>query len=134
MNARYSAINILKRGLFSGIVFTLLWSSWAYYINSSYGNDVAIRAAITQAGFTIINAFIYTVFMESMFSKGNSQLNRFVLAFILPNALVTIALVGIHIIRDTPNVSETVMPSLLVVYLLSLFYVLILGPKKLKEH
>lgn len=132
MNDSYSIKNLVKRGLLSGFVFTILWSSWAYYINSPHGDEAAIRAAFTQGCFTIVNAFIYTVFMEAMFFRGKTQLSRFLLAFIMPNTAVTILLLGIHFFRGTPNVIDTSLPSLIIAYILSFSYVVVVGPRKLE--
>lgn len=131
MSNSYSIANILKRGMLSGLIFTLLWSSWAYYVNSLFGEYIAMRAAITQGSFTIVNAFFYTVFMEYMFAKRSSRLSRFGLAFILPNVIVSIVLIGLHLVRETPNISATALPPILIVCSLSLTYVLVNGPRKL---
>ena len=133
MQDNFTFKKILKRGLVSGTVFTLLWASWAYYANMSHCEAAAQRAAITQASFTVVNAFVYTMFMEYMFSRGNSVLSRFLLAFVVPNLVVTALLTQLHVYRETPNVLATVAPSLSIVYALSLFYVLFVGPRKLKE-
>ena len=91
MNDNFTAKKIILRGLLSGISFTVLWSSWAYYVNLSPGGEaVASRAAFTQGSFTIVNAFVYTVFMESMFMVGKTMYMRILLAFIVPNILMTI--------------------------------------------
>jgi hypothetical protein len=99
----------------------------------SHGAHAAQRAAITQASFTIINAFVYTVFMEYMFAKGGSRSSRFLMAFVVPNLVVTGLLTQLHVYRETPNVLATIAPSLSIVYALSLFYVLVVGPRKLQE-
>ncbi len=131
MLENYTFKKILTRGLISGTVFTILWSSWAYYANLQHGAAAAQRAAITQGTFTIINAFVYTIVMEYMFARGNSKLTRFLLAFVLPNLVVTILLTRLHALRGTPNILATVSPSLAIVYSLSLVYVLVIGPRKL---
>lgn len=132
MNENYTLKKILLRGLVSGLIFTVLWSSWAYYANSGSGPAAAEKAAITQGSFTIINAFLFTVIMEYLFSVGKSPMMRFLLAFLLPNAIVIVVLSSIHYYRGTPNVFITVAPSLTIVAALSLAYVLVVGPRKMR--
>lgn len=132
MLENYTVKKILIRGFLSGMFFTALWSSWAYYANFGYGALAAQKAAITQGSFTIINAFLFTVIMEYMFSIGKTRLARLLLAFVLPNSIVMVVLTSLHYYRGTPNVLATVSPSLIIVALLSLAYVLVVGPRKLK--
>lgn len=133
MNDNYTLKKILMRGLLSGLFFTALWSSWAYYANLAHGAAAARKAAITQGSFTIINAFLFTVIMEYMFSIGKTTLMRVILAFVLPNSIVAVVLTSLHYYRGTPNVVATVSPSLIIVAVLSLGYVLVVGPRKLKQ-
>lgn len=133
MEENYSFKKIFIRGIISGIVFTALWSTWAYYANLAHRAELAKKASITQGSFTIINAFIYTILVEYLFSIGKTKFVRIVLAFVLPNILVTILLTSLHHLRGTPNVLATVTPSLTIIYALSLIYVLVIGPRKLKS-
>lgn len=133
MTENYSVKKIIFRGLATATFFTVLWASWAYYINMVHGEAAAIRAAITQGSFTIVNGFIYTTLMEYLFSLGRTPLARFGLAFILPNILVTVVLSSMHYLRGTNSLVETVAPLLMLIYSLSLLYVLVLGPRKLNE-
>jgi len=86
-----------------------------------------------QGSFTIINAFAFTVVMEYMFSIGKTVFVRLLLAFALPNAIVTVILTSLHCYRGTPNVLATVSPSLIIVAVLSLIYVLIVGTRKMRQ-
>jgi len=133
MNENYTLKKILIRGALSGLFFTALWSSWAYYANLAHGTAAAQKAAITQGSFTIINAFLFTVIMEYMFSIGKTFFMRLLLAFVLPNAIVAVVLTSLHHYRGTPNVLATVTPSITIVAVLSLGYVLVVGPRKLRE-
>lgn len=125
--------NILIRGSRNGLIFTTLWASWAYYVNSSSGAELAMKAAITQGCFTMINGFIYSVLMEYLFSLGKNSVSRIFLGFVVPNALLTVILITVHIIRGTPEIAMTVIPSLSTVYVLSMVYVTVLGPKALES-
>lgn len=133
MNENYTLKKILLRGALSGLFFTALWSSWAWYANSAHGAGAAKKAAVTQGSFTIINAFLFTVIMEYMFSIGKTVWMRLLLAFVLPNSIVAVILTSLHYYRGTPNVLATVSPSLIIVAALSLVYVLVVGPRKLKQ-
>ncbi|MCE9598640.1 MAG: hypothetical protein K8S54_11785 [Spirochaetia bacterium] len=133
MNEHYTLKKILTRGILTGLFFTALWSTWAYYVNLAHGAIAAEKAAITQGSFTIINAFLYTVIMEYMFALAKTALMRFVLAFLLPNSIVAVVLTSLHHFRGTPNVLATVAPSLIIIASLSLIYVLIVGPRKMRS-
>lgn len=130
----YTLKKILIRGLLSGAFFTALWSAWAYYANLGHGVAAAQKAAITQGSFTIINAFVFTVVMEYMFSAAKTAVSRLLMAFVLPNSVVVVVLTSLHYFRGTPNIASTVAPSLIIVALLSLIYVLVIGPRKLKSQ
>lgn len=127
----FSIASIIKRGALNGIVFALLWASWAYYINRTSGDAAAFRAAVTQASFTIVNAFVYSVLMEYLFSLSNNKTTQFILAWIIPNTLVTVLLVSIHHLRGTPEIFATVAPPLAVVFALSAAYTFLIGPRKM---
>ena len=130
---KYSPIEILKRGIINGVLFAGLWGSWAYYVNLSDGADIALKSAITQSSFTIINAFVYSVIMEYMYTLGKNIFTRFILASVFPNILVTVILVSLHQYRGTPEIFMTVSPPLAIVFILSLAYVFIVGPKQEKH-
>ena len=130
MNKHYSVLNIIKRGALTGVFFTCVWSGWAYFANAEYGHAVALKSAVTQASFTIVNAFAFTVVMEFMFAYSKGNIQRLLLAFLLPNSITTIVLYSMHWYRDTPNIMITILPSIIVVAALSLIYVLVIGPKK----
>ncbi|MBL8019143.1 MAG: hypothetical protein JNM27_05725 [Leptospirales bacterium] len=133
MHENFTVKKILARGLLSGLFFTALWSTWAYYANLSHGAAAAQKAAITQGSFTIINAAVFTIVMEYMFSVGKTVLMRLLLAFLLPNGIVAVILTSLHYYRGTPNVLATVSPSLIIVAALSLIYVLVIGPRKMAQ-
>lgn len=133
MHENFTLKKILGRGLLSGLFFTALWSGWAYYVNFSHGAAAAQKAAITQGSFTIINASVFTIVMEYMFSVGKTLFMRLLLAFLLPNGIVAVILTSLHYYRGTPNVLATVSPSLIIVAVLSLIYVLVIGPRKMAQ-
>jgi hypothetical protein len=130
MQTHFSLKNILVRGALTGAFFVIFWSGWAYYSNLMYGESEAVRAAITQGSFTLVNTFVYTVFMEYMFAISKSKTARFMMAFILPNIIATVALAGVHISRGTPNILQTIMPILLVFWSLSLVYITYIVPDR----
>lgn len=115
-------MRIFLRSLLSAFIFTTLWSSWAYYANSSFGETYAIKAAITQGSFTFINSFIYTVILEFLLNRFKKK--NLIIAFLIPNVLLSIILPLLHILRDTPNVSYTVIPVLIIIYIISGLYLI----------
>jgi hypothetical protein len=125
-----SVFGIIKRGVISGAIFTLLWSGWAFYINFEHGSLKATNAAIAQGSFTIINAFLYTVIMESLYEVSKTKLTRFINAFIVPNTIMTTILYFVHSLNETPNILGTIVPSLTVVYLISFSWVVYIAPRR----
>lgn len=113
-------MKILLRSLLSAVVFTSLWSSWAYFANANFGSEYAKKAAFTQGSFTLINSFVYTVILEFLLNRFEGK-KRWI-AFFTPNLIVTIVLPLLHIKRGTPNVFFTVLPVLLIIYLISGLY------------
>jgi len=130
MENHYSILNILKRGALTGTIFTCIWATWAYFANIEHGHAIVLKSAITQASFTIVNAFVFTVLMEFMFAYSKGKIQRLMLAFLLPNTMTASVLYSMHWYRDTPNILVTVLPSIFVIATLSLIYVLVVGPKK----
>ena len=123
VNANVDFKNILKKGVLSGLFFTLVWSSWAYYINFGVDSELAIEAAKTQAIFTIINAFIYTVTLDYILCRIDKTLAAFIISFFLPNIITTSVLYSMHALNGTPKILETILPSMIFIYLVSLVYI-----------
>jgi len=134
MSKQHFILDIVKRGAINGIAFTCLWSSWAYFVNSGHGHEAALKSAITQASFTIINAFLFSIVMEFMFSYSKGKQQQLVLAFLLPNSITTAVLYAVHWSRETPNIGATILPSIIVVAVFSLTYVLVIGPRKNQQN
>jgi len=114
---------IFFRGFINSIIFSFIWGGWAYYVNRFAGDVAAVNAAITQISFTIVNAFFYSVFMEFMFSLSNKFIFRFINAWIVPNTLLTVLIIGVHYIRGTNELFITVSAPLAVIFCVSAWYV-----------
>ncbi|MCZ8341496.1 MAG: hypothetical protein O9301_00550 [Leptospira sp.] len=113
-------MKILLRSILSAVVFTSLWSTWAYFANVNFGSEYAKKAAITQGSFTLINSFVYTLILEFLLNHFEGK--KHWIAFLIPNLIVSIVLPLLHIKRGTPNVFFTVLPVLLLIYLISGIY------------
>ena len=132
-NSQFDVIYILKNSGKTAVIFAIIWGIWAWWINSDHGTEIALRATRTQIAFTIVNAFVYSLLMEGIFFAIRSVIWRNITTFIVPNVIVTVLLISIHTWRGTPNVLVTAAAPLAIVFALSLAYIFVVGPRRLKE-
>lgn len=131
MTQRNPRTAILKRGLINSALFCVIWGGWAYFANAGHGPAAALEAAKAQAAFTVVNAFVYSVLMEAVFFRVPGILWRNIATLLVPNAVLTAALTGVHWLAGTPALLATVLPQLLIIYALCLVYILVAGPRAL---
>ncbi|KZL16259.1 hypothetical protein PsAD2_03484 [Pseudovibrio axinellae] len=133
INSNLELTYILKNSAKNAFIFAIIWGCWAWWVNSSHGNEAALRASLTQISFTIVNAFVYSVLMEGLFFVIRPVKLRNIMTFLIPNIAVSVLLTATHMWRGTPNVLATAAAPLCVTFLLSLLYIVVVGPKRLEQ-
>ena len=92
----------------------ILWSCWAFYINSSVSTSAGIKAGLVQGLFS----FIFTLVVISVLTKLYHHFEQPWLKRILPTGLTVLMLLSIlvtvHTMANTPEIIKTIAPSLIV--------------------
>lgn len=91
--------------------FGLLWGGWAFFCNRSYGENVALRAFVTQFTFSFSFSFFFGISVESMYQRNKTLWGKFLFAFLLPVGVLVVLLAMLHYFRGTPNIFFTILPS-----------------------
>lgn len=99
----------------------ILWSAWAFYINSNVSLHTGIKAGVVQGVFS----FISTLLVISILTKLVNYFERPSLKIIIPPCLMVLMLstvvITIHTIAKTPEIVKTIAPSLIIAALFCSF-------------
>lgn len=104
----------LLRPLLLGVAAALLYGAWALYANGGAGSGAAVRAALTQAGFSFVATFVLAVVLERLFRAGATPSRGFWLASVGTSTLGAGAVAVTHAISGTPRILVTIAPSVAV--------------------
>lgn len=92
----------------------LLWSCWAFYVNSKVDFWSGIVAGLVQGLFS----FFATLIVISLLTRLYNYINSRVLKLIIPPVVIVTCLattlVIAHTMARTPKIIETIVPSLVV--------------------
>ncbi len=54
------------RSMLAGLAGFVVYGSWAYFINRNYGQDMALRAGLTQGSYSLVLTMSTTLLMEQL--------------------------------------------------------------------
>jgi hypothetical protein len=103
----------LSRSLVLAVLGGLSYGAWAAYANAEHGVDAAVRAGVTQGALSFATTFGITVVGDSAlrwFRRGAAQLAAVI---VTTPAMMGAALTTIHTWSGTPDVVETILPSVI---------------------
>lgn len=104
----------IRRVLISGILAFLIYGAWATYANSNYGLAIALRSGLIQGLLSLLVTMSMTYGMEIIFARIKWFGLRFIFTAFGPLIFVILIMFLVHSIIGTPNIFETIAPSMIV--------------------
>lgn len=103
----------------SSLLAFIIWSIWTYFVNLQ--SDHVLISSLTQG----VYSAVVTLFMISLIQYFYNLLPKNGIYFILPSiftvTITTILIVCIHLLINTYDVFYTVLPTIFVAFLFSLY-------------
>lgn len=106
-------LNKLLILLIPSIIAASLYGGIAYYVNSDHSVNAGILAALTQGIASFFVTLSSTLLMQWMFSLPKRPALKFFMASAGSGALLFLLFVSVHILMRTPDIFETLLPSLI---------------------
>jgi hypothetical protein len=94
----------------------MVYGGWAYYVNLSYGDDVALRAGLVQGSYSLALTMGSSYLIEQLLvvyatAEPRSSL---LLATATSSALAFVVAYSIHWLIGTPMIFTTILPGFLI--------------------
>lgn len=102
------------RIIFIGLIAFFLYGSWAFYINSDFGHAVALRSGIAQGMLSFSVTTMMSYAMEFFYNRIAWRWCRFVITAYFPLICVLYFMAFVHFLIGTPNIIETITPSMVI--------------------
>ena len=95
----------------------LLWSCWAFYVNSKVSISAGLKAGLVQGLFSFFATLVVIYLLTKLYNHFESRLVKLIASpIIMITGLATI-LVSAHTIAETPKIILTIAPSLFIAIL-----------------
>ena len=105
-----------------GVLAFLLYGSWAVFANWEYGLKKSLTAGLVQGIVSFLTTTFIMLLMIWLFELGRSSLTRFLYAVTGTNAIAISGMVCAHLIVGTPDILQTILPSMVVGFSLTVVY------------
>ena len=112
------------RSIASGLVGLLVYGGWAYFVNSRFGAEAGIKAALVQGSYSFILTMSTTAIMEFLWRKLESVTRPVMATIILINTFTFVIAYSINWIFETPMILLTILPGFTIGIAFTSFYVL----------
>ena len=99
----------------------VLWSAWAFYINSKVSFSAGVTSGLTQGLFSFVSTLIVISLLTRLFNYFQRPFFKLFLPSLMMVSVLMVVLVLIHHIAGTPKMIQTVTPSLFVAALFCAF-------------
>ena len=110
----------------NSIVAAIGYSAWAMFANSEHATSVWLKAGITQAITSFALTMIITLFARWLYHRFGGGYGGIVGSFLVSFVAVTTMSYSAHWLSGTPDIWQTITPSMIIgsgyklVYLLAL--------------
>ena len=92
----------------------LLWGCWAFYINSKVSFSAGITAGLVQGLFSFFATLVVIFLLTKLYNYFELRCFKLVASPIIMIIGLTIILVSVHKLAETPRLFSTIAPSLIV--------------------
>jgi hypothetical protein len=101
----------LARALTLAVLGGLAYGSWAAFANHEHGGDAALGAGLTQGASSLVTTFCLTVVGDWILGHVRRGQYQLAAAVVTTPVLLGAVLASIHTLTGTPDVIETILPS-----------------------
>jgi len=113
----------------SGLLF---YGAWAFWVNFDHGQVPAIKAALTQGGYSFTVTLSLALIVEWLFAHCKHWPFHLSFIAIIACSFLYITSWGVNYISGTPNILLTILPGATVSTVYTIVY--IIGLNKLDKH
>ena len=103
-----------KRIFISAFFGLFFFGLWAYWVNSGYGQYLAIKAAFIQGSYSFIVTLVNTYFIERVYRCLDGRRLQVITTAVLTTVLVCSLSWYLNTVLGTPEVLMTILPGCLV--------------------
>lgn len=125
------AISFKYRLLIPPVAGFLAYGAWAVFINYSHGWDLAVKAGLTQGGYSFCITLILGVMIEWLFARLARTplplLLRGLCVFFLSFSLLVVTSYSLNYWLGTPELILTILPGLLMSAMYTALYIFTLS-------
>lgn len=110
MSTPHNRDALIKWG--SAILAALVYGAWAAYANAEHGSFIAARSGLGQGIYAFVSTWLVAMVAFKSVGFSNNRILQIFIAFTLTFlVMLTIPLV-IHMVLQTPNVWQAILPGL----------------------
>jgi len=99
----------------------VLWSVWAFYINSKVSFSAGVTSGLTQGLFSFVSTLIVISLLTRLFNYFQRPFFKLLLPPLMMTLVLMMVLVIIHNAVGTPKIVQTIAPSVVVAALFCAF-------------
>lgn len=119
-----------KEKYLSAIIAFFMWGAWSYFVNIDYENRVI------SSFFQGFASFVITLFMVRLiiiFNKIFKNISVFLTAILTVTITSSLVFIG-HILINTQNIFYTMLPTIIVSLIFTIFVAKKVSKKNIKEN
>ncbi len=98
----------------NSVVAALGYGAWAAYANSEHASEIWIRAGIVQAITSFTVTLVITLFARWVFHKAGGRKKGVVVSYLCSFVTVTAFSYAAHYVFGTPDIWQTIAPSMII--------------------
>jgi len=117
-----NALQKKSNSVILGALAFIIYGSWAIFSNWEYGLKKSLTAGMTQGLMSFLITTFIAFLMIWLFDQGRSHLMRFLYAVGGTNAVAITGMVVAHLIVGTPDILQTILPSMIVGFAMTVSY------------
>lgn len=114
---------------FTGFLF---YGGWAFVVNIGYGQMLALKAAITQGGYSFTITLVLALMIEWLFLRTKQWPFRLYFIGVIACSLLYVTSWSLNYLAGTPNILLTILPGAVVSTIYTIIY--IIGLNKLDKR
>ncbi|MDG1286971.1 MAG: hypothetical protein P8P30_05325 [Rickettsiales bacterium] len=99
---------------FNSIAAAFVYGGWAAYANSEHATDVWLRAGLVQAATSFTVTLVITLFARWVFLRSGGGRRGVAIGYVCSFCSVTLFSYGAHYISGTPDIWQTITPSMII--------------------
>ena len=89
----------------------MVYGGWAFFINSEYGTQAGIKAALVQGSYSFVLTLCTTLIMEFLWEALQTFPRPAMATIVITNTFTFITAYSINWIFDTPAILLTILPG-----------------------